>query len=314
MTGPDNVPGCDAPAAQPPHPPMPTTPAATPGAHRAVLSRQPCRLRRGHRGGGHRRSHRADAAGAVEGLARRGLRRGTPFPAVDGAGGHHRPVPAARRGSVHGPVRAGLVRQPRRAGAARRDVRAPAQRRTGAVHAAQRQQPDQHHGLRGAGRCQLAGAGAAGDRARLVDDRGAVRLPAVAELETDAAGGAAGAGGGAGDARGVAAARPPDARAPGRHRRAGLRGRGERAGLAHRAPARCGAGAEPALRHAKPMAAPADGQVGRGRGDQFADHAVDRRGGACRPWWCWRCGRARARRRPATVPRSAASPPSSPRC
>ena len=56
------------------------------------------------------------------------------------------------------------------------------------------------------------------------------------------AGAGAGAGGGPGHAPGVAAADQAHARLPGSHRRAGLRGRGKRARLAHRSPARRGAG------------------------------------------------------------------------
>ena len=48
------------------------------------------------------------------------------FALVDGAGGHHRLVCAARPAGLPGPVRTGLDRQPRRAVAARGDVRAPA--------------------------------------------------------------------------------------------------------------------------------------------------------------------------------------------
>ncbi len=70
------------------------------------------------------------------------------FPLWHGAGGHHRPVRAARPGSLRGPVLAGLVGQPRRVDAARGDVRSPAQRRSRPAHAKHNTSiADQHRGL-----------------------------------------------------------------------------------------------------------------------------------------------------------------------
>ncbi len=202
--------------------------------------------------------------------------------AVAGAAGRDRHLHGAQRSRLRGPVRPVVDRQPRHAQAAHRDVRAPARCRADAVHPVDREQPDQHPGLRSAGRHQPARLFAADADPRLADAGRAARLPAVAELAADDLRGGADPGHRAGDAHAQPAPAPPDRGRPGRHRRTRLRGRGERARLAHRAAARRQGNADPALPPGQRVAAPALDQGHRGRRVDDADHADAGRLCACR--------------------------------
>ena len=150
----------------------------------------------------------------------------------------HPAVRGARPRAVRLAVRAGAHRQRRHAAAAARAVRAPAGGRTRPVLAPVGQRPVEHGGLRGADRRHAAGAGAAGPVARRLHAGRAAGLPGLPELEADADRRRAGARRGLDHEGALQAPVPPHPARPAGHRRAGLRGRGERAGPPHGAPAR----------------------------------------------------------------------------
>ena len=230
----------------------------------------------GHGGG---IAHRSRGAGSDQAPARPRLHQWHAA-ALGRACGRAAAVLSARGGRFRGPVFAGTHCQRRHGAAARGHVRPPAQCRPQPVLAAVGQHVVQHRGVRGAERRQHARAGAHGAHARRQHPGGAGGLPAVSELEAHHGRGGACARHVVGDAQALAPPLRPHQAGPARHRRAGLRGRGKRAGPPHGAPAWRPAAAEQPLRGSEPPPAPALAQVGdRLLGHDPAD-AVGGRGGA----------------------------------
>ena len=239
-------------------------PAATPGAHRALLPLQP------RRASASRCSPRSSAAATepvmpalMQAVARPAASAPRAASAVDGPGGHRRPVRGARHGRLHRPVRAGVGAPTgaccscaRRCSSACCDAAPGLFTRHTASSLTNTLVYEVQHGANLLVQALLT----------LVRDsltlRRPARLPALAELEADADRRRARAGGGDGDAHRVPAPAPltgPARRPPTSWPTWSRRTCSPGASCACTARSRRRASASPR----QPPAAPADAQVGR---------------------------------------------------